>query len=470
MTEVPLYRKLADEVQFLIEERSLRVGQRLPSVRVTARQRQISVGTAMQAYVVLENRGYIEARPKSGYYVRSLPLSKAKASAGSVLGPAAPIAEKDLAEHVIDLSLDPSYFPLGTAFPDQSVLPLEILSKVAASVGRTDPGIFGRYSMGHAYQPFVQELSRRYLQTGTALSHEEFVVTSSCSEALHLALKAVTRPGDVVVVESPAYFGFLRLCASLGLSAIEVPVDQKKGLSLEALTVALDNNDVKAVIVTPSFHNPTGACMPNARKEQLYSILCDYDIPAIEDDIYADLHFGRIRPKPLKAWDREGRVLLCSSLSKTLAPGIGLGWISAGRYQAKIDEFKWSVSTTYAQKVAAQFFQEGYDRQMRRMRSSFQRQMAAVRSAVLTYFPRGTQVTDPAGGFVLWVEFPNNIDTLQLRVDALENKISTAPGPIFSVRHQFRNCLRINCGIAWNDAFERAVKCLGRLAANQNGN
>src|SRR5580658_6195208 len=233
MKGVPLYRKLADEVQTLIEERSLRVGQKLPSVRVTARQRQISIGTVMQAYVVLENRGFIEARPKSGYYVRNLPLAKAKVSPGSVLGPAVQIAEKDLTEHVTDIARDPSYFPLGTAFPDPGILPLKSLSRVAGAVGRSEPGIFGRYSLGHPYQPFVQELSRRYLQTGTALSHEEFIVTSSCTESLHLALGAVTKTGDVVVVESPSYFGFLRLFASLGLRAVEVPVDEKKGLSLE---------------------------------------------------------------------------------------------------------------------------------------------------------------------------------------------------------------------------------------------
>lgn len=468
MNAAPLYRRLADEVQGLIDERSLRFGQRLPSVRVTARQRQISIGTAMQAYVVLENRGYIEARPKSGYYVRNIPPAKAKASAGSVLGPAAPVVEKDLADHVIDLSLDPSFFPLGTAFPDPEILPLRNLSKIAGAVGRADPGIFGQYSMGRSYLPFVQGLSRRYLQTGAALSHDEFIVTSSCSESLQLALTAVTRPGDVVVVESPAYFGFLRVFASLGLRAIEVPVDQKKGLSLEALSVALDSNNVKVVVVTPSFHNPTGACMPNARKEQLYSILCDHDIPAIEDDIYADLHFGPIRPKPLKAWDREGRVILCSSLSKSLAPGAGLGWISAGRYHAKVDNLKWSKNTLYAQKVAAQFLQEGHDRHLRRMRLFYQKQVEAVRNAVLAYFPRGTQVTDPSGGFVLWVEFPDFVDALRLRTDALHEKISTAPGPIFSVRHQYKNCLRINCGIPWNGAFERAIRCLGRLAAGQH--
>jgi DNA-binding transcriptional MocR family regulator len=266
---------------------------------VTARQRQISIGTAMQAYVVLENRGYIEARPKSGYYVRDRPRDTPKASPGSVLGPAVRIEEKDLAEHMVDLSLDPTYFPLGSAFPDRSILPLEKMARVAAGVARSDSGILGTYAMGQPHPPFVQELSRRNLQSGTALGHEDFIVTSSCSESLHLALGAVARAGDVVIVESPAYFNFLRIISSLGLKAIEVPVDQKRGLSLEALTVALDSNDAKAVIVTPSFHNPTGACMPNSRKEELYSILCDYDIPAVEDDINADLHYGPARPKPL---------------------------------------------------------------------------------------------------------------------------------------------------------------------------
>jgi DNA-binding transcriptional MocR family regulator len=467
MKGVPLYRKLADEVQTLIEERSLRVGQKLPSVRVTARQRQISIGTVMQAYVVLENRGYIEARPKSGYYVRNMPLAKASMSAGSVLGPGIAIVEKDLTEHIIDLTRDPSYFPLGNAFPDPEILPLKSFSRVSGAVGRSEPGIFGRYSMGLPYQPFVQELSRRYLRTGTALSHDEFIVTSSCTEALYLSLAAVTKRGDVVVVESPSYFGFLRLFATLGLKAVEVPVDPKKGLSLEALSVALDSNDVKAVVVTPSFHNPTGACMPNARKERLYSILCDYDIPAIEDDIYADLHYGPVRPKPLKAWDTDGRILMCSSLSKTIATGVGLGWISAGRYHFKIDDEKWSNNTLFAQKVAVKFMQEGYDRHLRRMRETLQSQMAAVSRAVRTYFPRGTRVTDPAGGFVLWVELPLGVDTLKLRIDALEEKISTAPGPIFSVRHQLKNYLRINCGLQWTPAFERAIQTLGRLAAKQ---
>jgi DNA-binding transcriptional MocR family regulator len=277
----------------------------------------------------------------------------------------------------------------------------------------------------------------------------------------------VAHAGDVVIVESPAYFNFLRIFSSLGLKAIEVPVDHKRGLSLEALKVALDGNDAKAVIVTPSFHNPTGACMPNSRKEELYNILCDYDIPAIEDDVYADIHFGAVRPKPLKAWDRDGRVLLCSSLSKTIGPGLNLGWISAGKYRDQIDEAKWSNTPLYPQKVALHILQEGYDRHLRKLRSDCKRQMAAVSAAARTYFPRGTRITEPAGGFVLWVEFPPAVDAVRLRQGAMEEKIVIAPGPIFSVRDQFRNCIRINCGVPWSSAFEGAIQTLGRLANEQ---
>jgi len=193
----------------------------------------------------------------------------------------------------------------------------------------------------------------------------------------------------------------------------------------------------------------------------------DLLIPAIEDDIYADLYFGAIRPKPLKAWDRDGRVLLCSSLSKTLAPGLGLGWIAAGRYHSKVEDRKWSTNPHFAQKVAARFLQEGYDRQLRRIRSCYQERMRAVREAVRTYFPRGTRVTEPAGGFVLWVELPPSVDALKLRLSALKEKISTAPGPMFSVRHEFRNHLRIYAGLPWTAAFEKAIQALGRLAQSQ---
>jgi DNA-binding transcriptional MocR family regulator len=462
-----LYLQLAEEIQRLIETRSLRAGERLPSVRLTARQRQISIGTVIQAYVVLENRGYVDARPKSGYYVRSQLLEKAPCCPGTIMGPAVHVPLEDLAGHIIEIALDPTYFPLGTADPDISLLPVDRLARMAASVGRSDPGVYGRNGMGRVYRPLAQELSRRYLQTGTALRHEDFIITSGCTEALHLALSALTQSGDVVLVESPAYFGFLRICASLGLRAVEVPVNAKTGLSLEALKVALDNHDAKALVVTPNFHNPTGACMPNARKEELYGILCDHDLPAVEDDIFGELHHGPIRPKPLKAWDRDGRVLLCSSLSKTLAPGLGLGWLAPGRYYSKVDDLKWSIGSMYVQKVGTRFMQEGYDRHLRGLRSAFRHQMAATIAAVKKCFPKGTTVTQPTGGFVFWVEFPRGVDAVQLRLAALDRKIGTAPGTIFSVRNQFNHCLRINCGTPWTPAFKAAICTLGELATKQ---
>ena len=268
-------------------------------------------------------------------------------------------------------------------------------------------------------------------------------------------------------MESPAYFGYLQIIASLGLKAVEIPTDPSAGISLEALRVALEAHAAKALIITPSFQNPTGACLTNARKQELYAILCDYNVVAIEDDIYGDLHFGAERPKPLKAWDTEGRVLLCSSLSKSLTPGISLGWLAAGAYRDRIEAAKWAEASMLSQRIAARFLQEGFDRHLRQLRTRFRSQLESARKVIAAAFPKGTRITEPRGGYLLWVELPEAIDAVKLREAALREKIGLAPGSAFTLRDRYRHCLRVNCGLPWTAEFERALKLVGRLAAFQ---
>ncbi|HKB89020.1 MAG TPA: PLP-dependent aminotransferase family protein [Opitutaceae bacterium] len=469
---LPLYASLADSLQSLIEQGSLRPGQRVPSVRQMARQRGVSIATVIQAYEVLDNRSYIEARARSGYYVRarslaSVPLPRI---ARPVCTPAF-VGIDGLTARVMEVATDPTYFPLGAACPDPALFPNKKLARVSASLGRMDPLVFGRYAINWAYEPLAQEISRRYLQTGTPLYHEDFIVTSGCTEALNLALRAVTHPGDTVVVETPVYFGLLQIIAALGLKALEVPVCSQDGIDLEALRKALDENEVKAVILTPTYQNPTGACMPDERKAELYELLCDYDVPAIEDDVYGDIHFGPHRPKPLKAWDREGLVLLCSSANKTLAPGLRVGWVAPGRYFERVRRLKMTNTLgtpVILQKILGQFLREGgYDRHLRKIRQAYHNQVLSVARAIQAYFPADTRFTQPQGGFVIWVEFPPGVDALRLHEEALDRKIGTAPGPLFSSRDRYRNCLRINCGITWSDRFDRTLRVIGELARRQ---
>lgn len=282
-----------------------------------------------------------------------------------------------------------------------------------------------------------------------------------------LALRAACRQGDTVAIESPAYFNFLQLLAQLDLRALEIPASPGEGMSLEALTYALDHNPVQACMVITNFNNPLGGLMPDPRKQQLVELLETRGIPLIEDDIYGDLSFADQRPSVAKAWDRTGNVLLCSSFTKTLAPGYRVGWIAPGRFQERIERIKMVIniaSATPPQLAIAEFLANGgYDHYLRSIRRVYARQVGQMGEAIGRHFPAGTRVSRPAGGFSLWVEMPEPVDSRELYVQALREGITIAPGPLFSATGKFPNCVRLNAGF-WSPAAEAAVATLGRLA------
>jgi DNA-binding transcriptional MocR family regulator len=468
----PLYIELARSLELLIEQGTLRPGHRLPSVRRMSMQRDVSISTVLQAYTVLENRGWIEARPQSGYYVRPrLPTDAPEPRMAKPMAKPSHVGVNDLTAEVLTLACDPTYVPFGAACPHHSLFPTKKLARILAAVGRNDPALLGRYAMNWAYDPLTREVARRYLQAGCPLAHDELVITIGCAEALHLSLRAVTKPGDTVAVETPTYFGFLEAIQSLNLRVVEIPTGPRNGICLDATREAFANNDIKALMVMPSYSNPLGSCMPDENKEQLYKICSEFDVAIIEDDIYGDLHFGERRPKPLKAWDTDGRVLLCSSFGKTLAPSLRVGWCAPGRYLERVKRLKFTNTLgtpVVLQKTVSDFLRNGgYDHHLRSIRRAYHHQLHLFSQAILRHFPEGTRISRPEGSFVLWIEMPPGVDSLKLYRDGLKHKICTAPGALFSVKDRYRNCLRMNCGLPWNDSVETALRTLGELAKKQ---
>ncbi len=467
-----LYQQLADAVQLLIEGGTLRPGARVPSVRRMALQRDVSISTVIQAYTLLENRGLLEARPQSGYYVRSRPglLAPEPRMARPMARPSE-VGVSDLAARIVALSADPDYVALGAACPHHSLFPNKKIARLLGAAGRDDPSLLGRYAMSNSHPPLCREIARRYLQVDTPLDHDELVITVGCTEALNLALRAVTRPGDTIAIETPSYFGILQTTQALGLKVMEIPTDPREGICLDALRRALETCPIKAVLVIPAFQNPLGSCMSDARKAALFRLLAEFDLPAIEDDIYGDLHWGERRPKPLKAWDIDGRVILCSSFGKTLAPALRVGWCAPGRYLERVRRLKFTntlATPIVLQKTVSDFLRNGgYDHHLRSIRRAYREQVEQFSTTIVREFGPGTRISRPQGGFVLWVELPPGVDTLRLHQDALAHRINIAPGPLFSVRERYRNCLRINCGLPWSPEIERALATLGRLAARQ---
>ena len=468
----PLYAELANSLQSLVEQGTLRPGHRVPSVRRMALQRGVSIATVLQAYTVLENRGLLEARPQSGYYVRPrAPFFSPEPRMAKPMAKPSYVGVKDLTVEIVERSSNSDFMPFGAACPHHSLFPNQKLARLLGSVARRDPTLISRHAMNWGYEPLTREISRRYLQGGVPLAHDELIVTVGCTEALNLCLRAVTKPGDAIAIETPAYFGFLEIIQSLNLRALEIPTSSREGICLDALRDAIKQNDVKAVLVMPNFHNPLGSLMPDEKKKRLYDLLCEFDLPAIEDDIYADTHFGDVRPKPLKAWDRDGRVMLCSSFGKSLAPSFRVGWAAPGRYLERVRRLKFTNTMgtpVVLQKTLAEFLRDGgYDHHLRSLRRAYHQQLHLFAQTMQRHFPEGTRYSRPQGGNVIWVEFPTRVDTLKLYREALKHRINTAPGVLFSVKDRYNNCLRMSCGLPWADDVEAALIKFSELIKKQ---
>lgn len=462
-----LYEQAADRIATLIDRGTLRPGERVPSVRRLSTQLRVSISTVLQAYFLLEDRGFIEARPQSGFYVKLRPRDlppEPKPSNPSLSATEVGVAE--LLAKVFQAARNPDFVPLATAIPSPGLLPTKQLNRIMAWVA----GHQGEQGMNYDFPPgneaLRRQVARRSLDWGCSLSPDDIVTTCGTMEALNLCLRAVAKPGDTIAIESPTFYGILQ--ASLGMRALEIPTHPRDGINLEALEYAIKKNKVKACLLVPNFNNPLGCCMSEGNKKELVEMLGRHEVPLIEDDIYGDIYFGATRPKAAKAFDKEGMVLLCSSFSKTIAPGYRVGWAAPGRFKSKVEHLK-SMNTiataTLPQMAVARFLENGgYDRQLRKLRKALATQVQRVTLAIRQYFPEGTRVTRPAGGFVLWVELPKAVDSLELYRKALEKKISIAPGPIFSAKQKYQNFIRLSCGQPWSDTLEQALKTLGRLA------
>lgn len=463
-----LYQELAADLTSLIRQGTLQAGERIPSVRELCRERGVSPATAMRAYDVLEANGLVESRHRSGYYVSNRwqqTPNEPRASRPSTRSTQVDVS--DLVFEILAASRDRDVVPLGSAFPSPTLFPWAKLARHLGSSARNMDPWSTVDSLPPGSPELRRQIARRYLQFGSRVPADEIVVTSGALEALNLCLQTVTRPGDTIAIEAPAFYACLQAIEMWDLRAVEIPTHPREGIDLGALAQAIGKHNVRACWFMTTFQNPLGASLPEEKKRDLVQLLAEHDIPLIEDDVYAELHFDQHRPKPAKAFDRKGLVLNCGSFSKSLAPGYRLGWTAAGRFAPAVQRRK--VTTSLATSVPIQngiaqmLRNEGYDRHLDKLRQSFKSQQVAALAAIKQHFPSGFRVATPEGGYFLWVELPQQVDALEVHRRAIEAHISIAPGPMFSARRQFRNCMRLNYGHPWTAQVEDAVAELGRI-------
>lgn len=468
----PLYRRWANHYLEAIHAGSLAPGDRMPSVRNLMRLHGVSLSTAIQICRQLEADGWLEARPRSGYFVRRphrLPIAPAQEPDLAALDPASYVGiHVRVSDFVAKRHAYPVRINLGGACGEPALYPGEKLRQAALRALRHHPEMLVTAPRSGGSLDLRTVLAKRGVPIGLAAAPEDVLITHGCIEALNLALRAVAQPGDTIAVESPTFYGLLQILESLGLRALEIPTSPHTGISVEALELAIRTYDnIKAVAVIPNLQNPLGSIMPDAHKARLVELCERHGIPIIEDDTYGELCKGDAPPRALKAWDRSGNVIYCASLHKILAPGMRLGWMTAGRFQERVAMIKFAQTRQneeWPQLAVAEFMaSSAYDRHLRGLRQALHGQRERTAGAIAAFFPAGTRLSTPEGGLTLWVELPAGVSADALFLAALREGILIAPGRLFSNSGRFDNFIRINCGNRYTQGIEDGLRRLGQI-------
>ncbi|WOX49697.1 PLP-dependent aminotransferase family protein [Aeromonas sp. XH] len=465
------YGQLADQLQQQIESGVWRAGERIPSIRQSCKTHNLSPMTVLQAYQLLESRGLVLARPQSGYYVKAA-ASPQRISAPRQARYSGSVDINDLVFEVLQASKSRELVPLGMAVADPALFPHPQLGRALGScMRRLDP--FSTVAdLPPGNEILRRAIARRYADDGLAVDPQEIIITTGAMEALSLSLQVLTEPGDWVVVESPTFYGALQAIERLKLNVVEIPVRPGVGIDLALLAQALAERPIKACWLMGNVQHPLGHTMPDGHKQALMQLLNAHRVPLVEDDVYAELYFGRERPRPLKCWDARGESLLCGSFSKCLAPGFRVGWVVAGAHAERIQRLQLisTLSTNVPSQLALadMLRQGGVDAHFRRLRHTLAQRQQQMRAALLRLFPEA-RISAPDGGYFLWLEFDHRLDSRALHTQALACGFSLAPGALFSSQGQHNHCLRLNSSHPWSPALEAALARLAALIHQQLG-
>lgn len=469
-----IYENIMTDIAAAITHGQLPPGSRLPSIREYASMQGVSLNSVKTAYRLLEDRGLISARPKSGYFVcDNLPELSEKHGGNTINTVVQLTGMNNLLSLILEYQQRGDCIDLALACPTGDIFyPLTRLRKMTARMVRSPLAFLPVYTMSPGSIKLRTQIARRGLRLGMVQSADDIIITHGTMEALHLAVRASTQPGDTVAVETPTFFNLYPMLEQLGRKIISLPTHPRRGLCLDTLATLASQKNIKAVITIPSGHNPLGFSMPLESRKELAAMASSWQFAVIEDAMYAELQFSEHPLPNIKAFDEDGWVMVCASYTKTIAPDFRIGWIDAGRYRNQVRQMKFNTSVSESSLLSetlGNFLETGsYDLHLRHLRKIYIRQIDAVRACIAANFPEGTRVSRPQGGFILWIELPQSIDALSLFYRALSENIICMPGLLCSGNPAFGHCLRLAVCFEITEKHRAAIKRLGELAVQLN--
>lgn len=462
----PLYLQVRDRIGHLIQAEALQPGERLPSIRTLAESTGVNKLTVIEAYSVLEADGLIHARQGAGYFVNravtTAPnLESTFAPAQTVIIPEAPGISFFRLYTASVQAHQQGMIDLSCGFPH----PPEDLQRVSRrAVAQVAETLFN-YGMPEGQLTLRKQIAQMLVQQGLEVSPKHLIVTNGSKQGLSLAIHYYVQPGDWVIVESPTFHGALAILESLGARVIGIPMTAE-GMNLALLEQYLHSHRPKLIYTISTLHNPTGLTTSQTHRQQLLALAQQYSCPILEDNAYEGLNFEPV-PPPIKAIDQQDWVTYIGTFSKTLMPGLRVGYmVVAGEHYQAILERKLLQDlhvSTVSQAIVSEYLASGhYRRHLSRLRANNLQGRNAMLQALERYFPQEVDWTVPRGGLFLWVHLPAGLPMPEICREALSQHVLVANGAAFFPDQQGYPALRLTF-LHSPEKIEQGIAVLGAL-------
>ena len=469
------YQALAQQIAQKIYSGELIVGQKLSSLRQFAELQSISLNTAKSCYELLEAQGLIYVKEKSGYFVQSQQKAQQIAVPNHPDFTSHPreVSNLDLQIQIHEASANNRMIHLGSIQLSPNFVPVEALRRsIQRALKHCKPEDF-LYNNRQGHPQLREALSAHWAEDGFYIAKDDIYISNGCMPALSIMVQNVSHEGDSIIVPTPNYNGQLQLLALLNRKIFEIPANTD-GFDLERLEQAMQNSGAKVCLLTANFQNPLGFCLTNAEKEKIAQLAAKYQCYVIEDDIYAECSFNAKRPLPIKYWDQEGYVIYCSSISKSLSPAYRVGWFCLPprlqHLHAKLMLQNVSVNTPLQLGLADLIFSRAYRQHLTELRPKLMAQVEEYRQFIhAAFYDVDIRLNQPQGSYALWLQFPEQVDSLALYYHAQKHSINIVPGLIFGEDNRYNNCIRLNAGHELSDEIKDALVLLADWVRGELG-
>jgi DNA-binding transcriptional MocR family regulator len=471
--KTPIYLQIRDRIQHLIHTGRLQPNAQLPSIRVLAQTVKVNKLTVLEAYSVLEADGLVRAKQGAGYFINPPNLR-------AVVSQASPLATFNPAQEVIILPHDTNaftdiyaaslrshaqsdYIDFGLGFPHQPT-GLEDLQRIARRAMKESHTFF-QPGDPQGDSGLRSQISQILIQQGLEISPENLIITNGSMQALSLLVDHFVTAGDWVMVEAPTYHGFLSILQQRGAQIVGIPMTPL-GMNLALLAQYLESHRPKLIYTISTLHNPTGITTSVAHRKQLLALAERYDCLIIEDNAYEPLSFD-VTPPPIKAFDPSGRVIYVGTFSKTLMPGLRVGYMAITGAESKglikrklLHDFHASAAS---QAIVKEYLASGhYRRRLSQLRTRHREYRDTMLNLLTRYFPSTVTWTVPDGGTFLWIQLPDSFSVADVSATAAAQKVLVGSGAAFFPAHQGYPALRLNFSLPQGET-ERGIRILSEI-------